>query len=97
NHHRLIPKPIRCPPPTKTARACRRQPLAHSVFRDSVHLRYEAKEKLSARRPFNLGQASRLGGITPGDVTVLHKSKQSSFKFHRLGIFLLLTLAKPAK
>ena len=39
NHHRLIPKPIRCPPPTKTARACRRQPLAHSVFRDSVHLR----------------------------------------------------------
>jgi len=34
-------------------------------------LRYEAKEKLHARRPFNLGQAARISGITPADIAVL--------------------------
>jgi tRNA uridine 5-carboxymethylaminomethyl modification enzyme len=34
-------------------------------------LRYEAKEKLHARMPFNLGQASRIPGITPADIAVL--------------------------
>jgi tRNA uridine 5-carboxymethylaminomethyl modification enzyme len=35
------------------------------------HLRCEAKEKLLRFRPETLGQATRLGGITPADITVI--------------------------
>jgi tRNA uridine 5-carboxymethylaminomethyl modification enzyme len=35
------------------------------------HLRCEAKERLAAARPFTLGQAGRVGGITPADITVI--------------------------
>ena len=34
-------------------------------------LRIEARQKLDAQRPANLGQASRIPGINPGDITVL--------------------------
>jgi tRNA uridine 5-carboxymethylaminomethyl modification enzyme len=36
-----------------------------------VHLRAEAREKLSRVRPTNLAQASRISGITPADVALL--------------------------
>jgi tRNA uridine 5-carboxymethylaminomethyl modification enzyme len=36
-----------------------------------THLRHEAREKLSAIQPRSLGQALRVSGITPADVTVL--------------------------
>jgi len=35
------------------------------------HLRPEAKERLSAFKPGTLGQASRISGITPADITVI--------------------------
>jgi tRNA uridine 5-carboxymethylaminomethyl modification enzyme len=46
------------------------------------HLRTEAKEKLSAFGPGTLGQASRISGITPADITVIqiHLKKTQSLK-----------------
>lgn len=48
-------------------------------YRGIPHLRAEAKEKLSAFRPGTLGQASRINGITPADITVIqiHLKKSS--------------------
>jgi len=45
-----------------------------------LHLRSEAKEKLSAFGPGTLAQASRISGITPADITVIqiHMKKNTS-------------------
>ena len=34
-------------------------------------LRYESREKLSAIRPTDLGQAARISGVTPADIAIL--------------------------
>jgi tRNA uridine 5-carboxymethylaminomethyl modification enzyme len=34
-------------------------------------LRIEARQKLNAQRPISLGQASRIPGVSPGDIAVL--------------------------
>jgi tRNA uridine 5-carboxymethylaminomethyl modification enzyme len=36
-----------------------------------MHLRVEAKQRLSSFRPGTLGQAARISGITPADITVI--------------------------
>lgn len=52
----------------------------HLVFMDIKGLRKEAALKLTALRPQNLGQASRIAGVNPADITVLminlHKPKK---------------------
>ncbi|MHC4370888.1 MAG: tRNA uridine-5-carboxymethylaminomethyl(34) synthesis enzyme MnmG [Planctomycetota bacterium] len=40
-------------------------------YNSILHLRSEAKEKLSAFQPETLAQASRISGITPADITVI--------------------------
>jgi tRNA uridine 5-carboxymethylaminomethyl modification enzyme len=46
-----------------------------------VHLRPEAKEKLSIFKPGTLAQASRISGITPADITVIQIHLKKSHKF----------------
>ena len=47
-----------------------------------MHLRSEARDKLSAFQPGTLAQASRISGITPADITVIqiHLKKTTSSK-----------------
>jgi len=40
-------------------------------YAEIEHLRSEAREKLEAFQPATLGQASRISGITPADITVI--------------------------
>jgi len=51
-------------------------------YNSIVHLRSEAKEKLSVFRPGTLAQASRISGITPADITVIqiHLKKMQSLE-----------------
>ena len=51
--------------------------LERRLIPDSIHydeissLRIEARQKLKEFRPKNIGQASRIGGVNPADISVL--------------------------
>jgi len=56
-------------------------PLSENLaFDEILHLKPEAREKLSALRPATLGQASRISGVTPSDLSVLmaHLGRRAS-------------------
>ena len=40
-------------------------------YNDIKGLRIEARQKLDKIRPLNLGQASRISGVSPADIAVL--------------------------
>ena len=40
-------------------------------YNDVLNLRKEARQKLMAIRPASIGQASRISGVSPSDVSVL--------------------------
>lgn len=46
--------------------------IPENIDYDSIHsLRIEAKQKLNLYRPVNIGQASRISGVSPADISVL--------------------------
>ncbi|MBC8570648.1 tRNA uridine-5-carboxymethylaminomethyl(34) synthesis enzyme MnmG [Zongyangia hominis] len=53
-------------------RRLERKPLPQDIdYRTIAGLRLEAQEKLNRVRPLNLGQASRISGVNPADISVL--------------------------
>ena len=40
-------------------------------YKEVIGLRSEAQEKLNKIKPENLGQASRISGVSPADISVL--------------------------
>jgi len=56
----------------KTSREQEERLIPADFDYDLIHsLRYEAREKMKKIRPENLGQASRISGVNPSDITLL--------------------------
>ena len=55
---------------------------AHIAYEEVSGLSREATEKLSRVRPFSLGQAARIPGVTPASVTALlvHFKKMGAWR-----------------
>ncbi len=49
-------------------------------YDDVSSLRIEARQKLSSLRPLNIGQASRISGVSPADISVLLVYLESFYK-----------------
>ena len=64
----FIARPSRC---ERFQRMESRPIPAHFDYAAVPQLRAEAREKLSRVRPLNLGQASRISGISPADLAIL--------------------------
>jgi tRNA uridine 5-carboxymethylaminomethyl modification enzyme len=59
------------------------------IYSDIHGLASEAKQKLTAIRPVSIGQASRIAGVTPADVSILlvyleHYNKVTALKYSQL-------------
>ena len=52
-------------------------------YEDVKSLRIEARQKLSAVRPHSVGQASRISGVTPADISVLLVYLEHYNKMHK--------------
>ena len=52
-------------------------------YNDISGLRIEARQKLSAVRPHSVGQASRISGVTPADISVLLIYMEQFNRSHR--------------
>ncbi|MCL2593742.1 MAG: tRNA uridine-5-carboxymethylaminomethyl(34) synthesis enzyme MnmG, partial [Defluviitaleaceae bacterium] len=58
--------------------------LDHNINYNEINgLRIEARQKLSEKRPQNLGQASRISGVSPADISVLMIYLESA-KIHKI-------------
>lgn len=55
----------------KTEQVARQKIPADFDYHAMAALRYESREKLSAIRPRDLGQAARISGVTPADIAIL--------------------------